>query len=232
MSRHNGNYRMIAFYWYVLCIGILLSWHAYDVMFLGCQANFGMQKNYATGTFGLYLLCFVLFFFCLYITYLHPFNRKIKRRYFESGFGFARMNFNGTCTKSFFLKNIIFKIKLLKVQLMTNRFTPSSPKINIPIIVLNYMYMYTWTSPPCIFNSSGNYLKYCDTDLVLSYWSLISSWKCIYGNDLSEIQKQKTLSVLWKKWESEKTLLCVPKIKQSLTHNDATTLMANYLSNI
>ena len=50
MSRHNGNYRMIAFYWYVLCIGILLSWHANDVMFLGCQANFGTQKNYATGT--------------------------------------------------------------------------------------------------------------------------------------------------------------------------------------
>ena len=40
---------MIAFYWYVLCIGIL-SWHANDVMFLGCQANFGTQKNYATGT--------------------------------------------------------------------------------------------------------------------------------------------------------------------------------------
>ena len=51
MSQHNGNYRMIAFYWYVLCIGILLSWHANDVMFLGCQANFGTQKNYATGTF-------------------------------------------------------------------------------------------------------------------------------------------------------------------------------------
>ena len=50
MSQHNGNYRMIAFYWYVLCIGILLSWHANDVMFLGCQANFGTQKNYATGT--------------------------------------------------------------------------------------------------------------------------------------------------------------------------------------
>ena len=51
MSRHNGNYRMIAFYWYVLCIGVLLSWHANDVMFLGCQANFRTQKNYATGTF-------------------------------------------------------------------------------------------------------------------------------------------------------------------------------------
>ena len=50
MSQHNGNYRMIAFYWYVLCIGILLSWHANDVMFLGSQANFGTQKNYATGT--------------------------------------------------------------------------------------------------------------------------------------------------------------------------------------
>ena len=43
---------MIAFYWYVLCIGILLSWHANDVMFLGCQANFGTQKNYPTGTLG------------------------------------------------------------------------------------------------------------------------------------------------------------------------------------
>ena len=55
MSRHNGKYRMIAFYWYmyVLCIGILLSWHANDVMFLGCQANFGTQKNYATGTYDL-----------------------------------------------------------------------------------------------------------------------------------------------------------------------------------
>ena len=41
---------MIAFYWYVLCIGILLSWLANDVMFLGCKANFGTQKNYATGT--------------------------------------------------------------------------------------------------------------------------------------------------------------------------------------
>ena len=52
MYQHNGNYRMIAFCWYVHCIGILLSWHANDVMFLGCQANFGTQKNYATGTFG------------------------------------------------------------------------------------------------------------------------------------------------------------------------------------
>ena len=43
---------MIAFYWYVLCIGILMSWHANDVMFFGCQANFGTQKNYATGTQG------------------------------------------------------------------------------------------------------------------------------------------------------------------------------------
>ena len=50
MSRHNGNYRMVAFYWYVLCIGILLSWHANDVMFLGCKANLGTQKNYATET--------------------------------------------------------------------------------------------------------------------------------------------------------------------------------------
>ena len=36
---------------YVLCIGILLARHANDVMFLGCQANFGTQKNYATGTY-------------------------------------------------------------------------------------------------------------------------------------------------------------------------------------
>ena len=43
---------MIAFYWYVLCIGILLSWHANDIMFWGCQANLGTQKNYATGTLG------------------------------------------------------------------------------------------------------------------------------------------------------------------------------------
>ena len=57
MSRHNGNNRMIAFYWYVLCIGILLSWHANDVMFLGCQANFGTQKNYATGTLSITLNC-------------------------------------------------------------------------------------------------------------------------------------------------------------------------------
>ena len=35
---------MIAFYWYVLFIGILLCWHANDVMFMGCQANFGTQK--------------------------------------------------------------------------------------------------------------------------------------------------------------------------------------------
>ena len=52
MSPHNGDNRVKAFFWYVLCIGILLSWHANDVMFLGCQANFGTQKNYATGTKG------------------------------------------------------------------------------------------------------------------------------------------------------------------------------------
>ena len=46
----NGNYRMISFYWYVLCIGTLLCWHAYDVMFMGCNSHFGTQKNYATTT--------------------------------------------------------------------------------------------------------------------------------------------------------------------------------------
>ena len=30
----NGKYRMIAFHWYVLCIGMLLSWHSNDVFFL------------------------------------------------------------------------------------------------------------------------------------------------------------------------------------------------------
>ena len=42
---------MIPFHWYVLCIGILLCWHANDVMFWGYQAHFGTQKNYATGTY-------------------------------------------------------------------------------------------------------------------------------------------------------------------------------------
>ena len=42
---------MIPFHWYVLCIGILMCWHANDVMFWGYQAHFGAQKNYATGTF-------------------------------------------------------------------------------------------------------------------------------------------------------------------------------------
>ena len=51
ISQHNGNYRMIPFYWYVLCIGTLLCWHAYDVMFMGCDSHFGTQKNYATTTF-------------------------------------------------------------------------------------------------------------------------------------------------------------------------------------
>ena len=41
---------MIPFHWYVLCIGILMCWHANDVMFWGYQAHFGTQKNYATGT--------------------------------------------------------------------------------------------------------------------------------------------------------------------------------------
>ena len=51
ISQHNGNYRMIPFYWYVLCMGTLLCWHAYDVMFMGCDSHFGTQKNYATTTF-------------------------------------------------------------------------------------------------------------------------------------------------------------------------------------
>ena len=51
ISQHNENYRMIPFYWYVLCMGTLLCWHAYDVMFMGCDSHFGMQKNYATTTF-------------------------------------------------------------------------------------------------------------------------------------------------------------------------------------
>ena len=50
ITQHNGNYRMIPFHWYVLCIGILLCWHANDVMFWGYQSHFGTQKNYATGT--------------------------------------------------------------------------------------------------------------------------------------------------------------------------------------
>ena len=50
ISQHNENYRMIPFYWYVLCMGTLLCWHAYDVMFMGCDSHFGMQKNYATTT--------------------------------------------------------------------------------------------------------------------------------------------------------------------------------------
>ena len=50
ISQHNGNYRIIPFYWYVLCIGTLLCWHAYDVMFMGCNSHFGMQKNYTSAT--------------------------------------------------------------------------------------------------------------------------------------------------------------------------------------
>ena len=34
----------------MLCIGTLLCWHAYDVMFMGCDSHFGTQKNYATTT--------------------------------------------------------------------------------------------------------------------------------------------------------------------------------------
>ena len=50
ITQHNGNYRIIPFHQYVLCIGILLCWHAKDVMFWGYQSHFGTQKNYATGT--------------------------------------------------------------------------------------------------------------------------------------------------------------------------------------
>ena len=50
ISQHNGNYRMIPFYWYVHCIGTLLCWHAYDVKFMGCDSHFGTQKNYASTT--------------------------------------------------------------------------------------------------------------------------------------------------------------------------------------
>ena len=37
------NYRMIPFYGYVLCIGILLYGHANDVMFWRCQVHFRTQ---------------------------------------------------------------------------------------------------------------------------------------------------------------------------------------------
>ena len=50
ISKYDENYGMIALYWYVLWIGILLSLHANGVMFFGCQANIGTQKNYTTGT--------------------------------------------------------------------------------------------------------------------------------------------------------------------------------------
>ena len=74
ISQHNGKYRMIAFYWYVLCIGILLSWHANDVMFLGCRANFETRKNYATGTMILFIImCYhQVFTYCIQIFRLHP----------------------------------------------------------------------------------------------------------------------------------------------------------------
>ena len=55
ISQHNGNYRMIPFYWYVICMGTLLCWHSYDVMFMGCDSHFGTQKNYATTTLTLTL---------------------------------------------------------------------------------------------------------------------------------------------------------------------------------
>ena len=48
--QHNGNYKMIPFYWYTHCIGILLYLHAYDVMFIGCNAHLEKQKNYTTAT--------------------------------------------------------------------------------------------------------------------------------------------------------------------------------------
>ena len=48
---------MIPFYWYMLCIGTLLCWHAYDVMFMGCDSHFGTQKNYATTTVWLPGIC-------------------------------------------------------------------------------------------------------------------------------------------------------------------------------
>ena len=51
ISQHNGNYRMIPFHWYVICMGTLLCWHAYDVMFMGCDSHFGTQKNDAITTF-------------------------------------------------------------------------------------------------------------------------------------------------------------------------------------
>ena len=50
ISQHNGNDRMIPFYWYVLCMGRLLCLHASDVLFMGCDSHFGTQKNYATTT--------------------------------------------------------------------------------------------------------------------------------------------------------------------------------------
>ena len=50
ISQHNGNYKMIPFLWYVICIGILLCWHANVVMFWGLHSHFGTQKNNATTT--------------------------------------------------------------------------------------------------------------------------------------------------------------------------------------
>ena len=41
---------MMPFYWYVLCIGTMLCWHAYDIMFMGCDSHFGAQQNYASAT--------------------------------------------------------------------------------------------------------------------------------------------------------------------------------------
>ena len=61
ISQHNGNYRMIPFNWYVLCIGTLLCWHAYDVMFMGCNSQFWTQKNYASATLRDLELCILPF---------------------------------------------------------------------------------------------------------------------------------------------------------------------------
>ena len=41
----------------VICIGILLCWHANDVMFWGFNSNFGTQKNHATTTWTFWRKC-------------------------------------------------------------------------------------------------------------------------------------------------------------------------------
>ena len=80
ICQYIGNYKMIAFYWYVLCIGILLSWHANDVMFWGCQANFGTQKNYATGTTYAFLRMLPL---CLALIHVHIIIQRIECLHFQ-----------------------------------------------------------------------------------------------------------------------------------------------------